>query len=518
MFRKEYSLFSYMLRNMIISIFLITLTSFMVALALVNLLLLKESDFVPTPYRDNEDLILAENYSDINIENLLGSGSYFYVLNDDYELVYISDDNKSTYYHKDALQLLPSERKANSRNVGYLNKKGNRMFVKVEYNDKELETTLIDEGRKVIFSNVLNEGIILSQGMYECFVGKNELFLLTKNDFLLKDGSKRYIVFFNYLSNSDTSVLRVMEILFIILVCVLIIIILGSSIYLYHLNRKVIKPIKVICAAIKNFEINHNTYYMSYKGIREFNEMIEQLDILFKKLSRYEEEKNMYIASISHDIKTPLSVIKGYSLSLYNGLVKPEKYENILMDISRKSDDIVKMINVLGDYAQLNSGKMILRTEKTNISEFLRNYIINLYSSLELRGVTIDVEIEDGKNYCNIDSFQLKRVFNNIIENSIKYNCNDLKIYFNLHFTECGEVIIRVGDNGKGIIPEIRDRIFDAFVTGNQIRKPGLGTGLGMTIAYRIVKLHEGSIKLLDTQKSNCSVEFEISLPINKIE
>lgn len=123
-------------------------------------------------------------------------------------------------------------------------------------------------------------------------------------------------------------------------------------------------------------------------------------------------------------------------------------------------------------------------------------------------GFGLDVNLPDESIYCMIDSMHFKRVIDNIISNSVKYNPNGTTIVFRL-LNEEGAVI-SIGDKGVGISDDIKERVFEAFVIGDESRSAGSGTGLGMAIVDRIVKLHNGHVKLVE---SELSVEIEIELP-----
>ena len=126
-------------------------------------------------------------------------------------------------------------------------------------------------------------------------------------------------------------------------------------------------------------------------------------------------------------------------------------------------------------------------------------------------GFNIEPDIPDERIMYSFDKMQLKRVFENIISNSIKANKEGTTIIASMK--KAGDkIIIRLGDDGVGIPKNLREDVFKPFVVGNESRTSGQGTGLELSIAYLVVKAHGGTIRLLDEAEAEGKTIFEIVL------
>ena len=225
-----------------------------------------------------------------------------------------------------------------------------------------------------------------------------------------------------------------------------------------------------------------------------------------------ENEKQKMLADISHDLKTPITVIQGYSKAIADGVVPREDEKKYLEAIKAKSENLSELINTFYEYSKLEHPEFSLSKETSDICEYFREYLALKYEELDLAGFLMEIDIPDESlNYC-FDRIQLKRVFENIISNSVKSNKKGTTIFASLSIVD-SIIVIRLGDDGIGIPDSLRSNIFEPFVVGNESRTSGQGTGLGLSIAKLIVEAHEGKISLLDSDKVCGRTMFEITLP-----
>ena len=302
---------------------------------------------------------------------------------------------------------------------------------------------------------------------------------------------------------------------FILIYIVLIII------FIVLLNYKVKKPINILNEAIVEFKNGKRQNYLEYDGPQEFCDICDSFNDMSKKLydseqkrKKLEEDKQQMLADISHDLKTPITVIKGYSKAICDNLVDEDEIDQYLMTINRKADDLDELINTFHEYSKMDHPNYNFKFEKTDICEFTRIYLAQKYEELYLSGVEIEVDIPEEIIYCSIDKLQIKRVFDNLVSNAQKHNKNQISILFRVEKYE-DKVKINIADNGYGIPEEIKNEIFDPFVVGEKSRTKK-GSGLGLAISKKIIEAHKGSIKLVKPEE-NYNTEFEILL-INELK
>ena len=152
---------------------------------------------------------------------------------------------------------------------------------------------------------------------------------------------------------------------------------------------------------------------------------------------------------------------------------------------------------------------------KVDICEYAREYLATKYNELVLGGFLIEVEIPKMIIWCQIDVQQMKRVFENLINNSVKHNKRGTMLFFSMK-KEADTICISIGDNGTGIPKELAQMVFEPFVVGDESRNSRQGTGLGLAIAKKIVEAHDGVIELVKFPKEGLSTEFRIWMHTDK--
>lgn len=257
---------------------------------------------------------------------------------------------------------------------------------------------------------------------------------------------------------------------------------------------------------------------ITYKGPREFEVMFDSFNVMAKKLRKSEEskerlirEKQRMLADISHDLKTPITVIQGYASAVSDGLVDEQTKAQYLNTISQKTEALTEMINTFYDYSKLEHPEFRLVKKKQDLAEFLREYLASKYDEIDLKGFALEVEIPEETVEYSFDEVQFKRVFENIISNALKHNPAGTIIYVTLQQTE-RSIRIEIGDNGVGIPEEIKAGLFDPFVVGDDSRHNRQGSGLGLAVAGKIVELHGGALFLEKAGNPAISTLFVLRL------
>ena len=222
----------------------------------------------------------------------------------------------------------------------------------------------------------------------------------------------------------------------------------------------------------------------------------------------------MIVAKNSHcqDVMTKLmksdKVIKRY-IAVVHGIIKEENKQQYLQTIYHKSIVLNELINAFSEYSKLEHPDFRPVKIKVDICEYAREYLAAKYNELVLGGCSLEVEIPEMIIWCQIDVQQMKRVFENLINNSVKHNKRGTALFFSMK-KEADTVCISIGDNGTGIPKELAQMVFEPFVVGDESRNSRQGTGLGLAIAKKIVEAHGGVIELVKFPKEGLSTEFRI--------
>jgi signal transduction histidine kinase len=296
----------------------------------------------------------------------------------------------------------------------------------------------------------------------------------------------------------------ILEKFVIFVVAVFFITFIGVNIFMsYLLSKRIIKPLSLLKTAVGDISKGDLNIELVEVGDQEIKDLcadfekmrIELKDSIHLK-KKYDDNRTMLVSSISHDLKTPITSIKGYVKGILDGVAStPEKTERYLKTVYSKAEQMDVMINDLLLYSKLDLSQLPFNFEKTDIVDYF-NYCIH-ENTLELEKSNIKIclknQLKESK-YLKVDRERLMRVIQNIIDNSRKYmDKKQGEITVILRETN-SSIIIEVRDNGSGIHKSDVNKIFDRFYRADAARSEAKGSGLGLAIAKQIVEGHKGTI------------------------
>lgn len=212
---------------------------------------------------------------------------------------------------------------------------------------------------------------------------------------------------------------------------------------------------------------------------------------------KYEKARNLMLSDIAHDLRTPITTIGGYAKALNDGLVtSDEKRTEYLEAIQNKSERMSDLITLLFDYVRLDSESFALRLENVDITELLRENAALLYADVEEKNMEFEIDIPEERIEWYVDKLQISRVVTNLINNALKHNREGTTIRLQMRRVETGQFQIIVADNGTMIPSHLAEHIFEPFVVADASRESKGGSGLGLSIAKKIVEMHGWTIEL----------------------
>lgn len=243
---------------------------------------------------------------------------------------------------------------------------------------------------------------------------------------------------------------------------------------------------------------------------REFQYTTMALEQAKQEKQKADQEKYAMISGISHDLKTPLTVIRGFSEALMEGRIPEEKRSRYLQTIYTRSLMANTLVDSLFEYVKIEHPSYRPQLIRTDICEYTKQFLAEKYQEIADQGFTLDVDIPDQPLYSLLDTTLFSRVLANIMDNTIKHNPPQTAMGVQIFQKDLQNVWI-LWDDGIGIEPSVRKSIFVPFVTGDESRHDAHSSGLGMAIAHKIVLLHGGQIEILSSGPH--AVAFQITLP-----
>ena len=304
------------------------------------------------------------------------------------------------------------------------------------------------------------------------------------------------------------------------IVVAIAILVLSGMVLTMWLYKSIVKPLHLLKAATENIKEGNLNFVVKAEANDEIGELCIAFEEMRKKLKeqidismQYERENKELISNISHDLKTPITAIKGYIEGIMDGVADtPEKTERYLKTVYTKANDMEKMIEELFLYSKLDSNSMTYSFAKVNLNDYFEDCIEEIGMDLERKNIDLGFFNYADKDVVIIaDPEQLKRVIMNIVNNSSKYIGNK-KGLINIRIREEAEFVqVEIEDNGKGIAKNELSHIFDRGYRTDASRNSAQGgSGFGLSIAKKIIEEHGGRIWATSKENIGTSICFVI--------
>ena len=284
---------------------------------------------------------------------------------------------------------------------------------------------------------------------------------------------------------------------FIILISVALVV--GLWVY-----RSIAVPLVKLKKATQNIKEGNLDFVLDVEGNDEFSELCQDFEEMRRRLKESTEEKNLIekenkelISNISHDLKTPITAVKGYIEGIMDGVADtPEKMDRYVRTIYNKTNEMDHLINELTFYSKIYTNRIPYTFSKLNVEDYFADCAEEVGLELETRGIELVYANYVEKDVMVIaDGEQIRRVIHNIISNAIKY-MDKPKGIIQIRIKDVGDFIqIEIEDNGKGIGPKDLPYIFDRFYRTDVSRNSSKGgSGIGLSIVKKILEDHGGKV------------------------
>ena len=288
-----------------------------------------------------------------------------------------------------------------------------------------------------------------------------------------------------------------------ILTATIILVFTALSVGLW-IYRSIAVPLVKLKKATKNIKEGNLDFVLEVEGNDEFSQLCQDFEEMRKRLKESTEEKILMdkenkelISNISHDLKTPITAVKGYVEGIMDGVADtPEKMDRYNRTIYNKANEMDRLINDLTFYSKIDTNRIPYTFSKIHIADYFDDCVEEL--NLELDAQHVDLTyfnyLEDDPVVI-ADAEQIKRVINNIVSNSIKYMDKSHKV-INIRLRDVGDFVqVEIEDNGKGIATKDLTKIFDRFYRTDASRNSTRGgSGIGLSIVKKILEDHGGKV------------------------
>ena len=294
------------------------------------------------------------------------------------------------------------------------------------------------------------------------------------------------------------------ELLLDVVASVFLVLILTGAMLTIWIYKGIIGPIKKLEMATWNIREGNLDFVVEAENHDEIGDLCDNFERMRKRLKESTEEKmenerenRALISNIAHDLKTPITAVKGYAEGLLDGVATtPEKMDKYIRTIYNKANEMDLLLNELTLYSKIDTNRIPYNFNKINVKEYFEDCIEDIGLDLEEKNIGLSYfNYADDSVVIIADPEQLKRVIYNIIGNSVKYLDKE-KGFINIRIKDVGDFIqVEIEDNGKGIMAKDLPYIFDRFYRADSSRNSATGgSGIGLSIVKKIIEDHGGKI------------------------
>jgi signal transduction histidine kinase len=234
----------------------------------------------------------------------------------------------------------------------------------------------------------------------------------------------------------------------------------------------------------------------------EIGRLADSINHMAADLDRLEAARREFIAKISHDLRTPLTAIKGFVVNLQD--TAPDDMQTSLATMDEQTDRLIRQVNDLLALSRLQRGELRLRIAATNLSDMTRSAASLVADRAMRRGVSLVLDLPDDLPPVQADADRLQQVVVNLLDNALKFTPAGGQVRVRIEAGD-GVMLFVVLDDGRGLVGEDAVRAFEPYYRG-----PGGGAGLGLTIAREIVAAHQGQIWLKARPEGGAEAGFSL--------
>ncbi|MCK4274412.1 MAG: HAMP domain-containing protein [Dehalococcoidales bacterium] len=278
----------------------------------------------------------------------------------------------------------------------------------------------------------------------------------------------------------------------------------------FILSRRILAPVKALSSAAREFGKGNFSRRVDSKGKGEVGELARSFNSMADNLEHTERLRRDMVADVAHELRTPLSNLRGYLEAIKDAVIKPD--EATIHSLNEEASTLSRLIDDLQELSLADAGELKLIIQPEDVSRLIKETVTALQAKAAAKGLTISADLPDGLPEVNIDSHRIRQVLHNLLENAVAHTGQGGRITVTARHRD-DKVYISVADTGEGIPADDLPMVFERFyrVDKSRARATG-GSGLGLTIARRLVEAHGGTIDV-ESQPGQGST-FTFTLPI----
>lgn len=286
-----------------------------------------------------------------------------------------------------------------------------------------------------------------------------------------------------------------------------------AGLVLFIILRSVMKPLNNLTKAAQAMaDGEFDVRVPETRSTREVKKLAAAFNTMADELSAVEDNRREFVANVSHELRSPITAISGYVEGMLDGTIPEEGRGKYLAIVSDESKRLSHLIGELLALSRLERDDAALSCTDFDVCDLLERVFLRRSGDLEKHGLDVDCDFDPEPCLVHADMARIDQVLVNLIDNAIKFTPDGGKITLRVR-AEGERCTVTVADNGVGILPEDRAKVFERFFTADRAHTSGKGTGLGLSICQRIMEMHGQTITLLDSETGTA---FAITLAMKQ--
>jgi len=281
-----------------------------------------------------------------------------------------------------------------------------------------------------------------------------------------------------------------------------------SLLITFFFSRRILAPVKALTQTARRLGKGDFSQRVQFKGKGEVGELAQAFNSMAGDLERTEQLRRNMVADIAHELRTPLTNLKGYLEAVRDGVIKPDA--SAIRSLNEEASLLSRLVDDLQELSLAEAGELKLDFKSEDIIKLIKQMVRAMQAQAAAKGISLSVDLPEKLPKVNIDSQRINQVLRNLLENAFAHTEKDGNIVVTAQ-EQANWVKIMVTDNGEGIPAEDLPNIFERFyrVDKSRTRVTG-GSGLGLTIARRLVEAHGGKVEAYSEPKKGSRFTFTI--------
>lgn len=344
------------------------------------------------------------------------------------------------------------------------------------------------------------------------FTGVTSLPLITLQRPLLDaDGNVIGALFFHADMSRTNSSIR--QVLLDVILSALIAVIL-AFLSVSYITGRMTRPITDMNKTVMKFAKGDFDARVETHSRDEVGQLGESFNTMADELNALEQSRRSFVANVSHELRSPITSMRGFLEAMQDGTIPTEEYGKYLDIVIGECKRMTGMVNDLLDLARIESGSYELKLEAFDVNELMIRTLLTFEARINAKHIDVGTEFDSEHTTVEADPSQIAQVIRNLIDNAIKFSPDGGKLTLGIKTGEMkGKAVVYVRDSGQGITSEDLPHVFDRFYKGEKAHTPsGSSSGLGLSIVKRIIEQHGESIKAESIAGEGATFTFTLKL------